>query len=290
MWYIDTPECLLCLLESRYSELRNLRVNDPIIYARLGEYIMRNADRGRVTVFVESHNWIRRELNNNDLHASEKSVLERYVKEAIGSLIMALGDDVIKYVELAAAANSVDIPMRGYRFDMGNFINRLSDEVAWLGITRDELRSTIESARSIGYVVDNAGEFQVDKALLIKLRELGKEVVVYARSEPYEVDVTASYVINETRDLGIKVVGSGSAYTALFNKELWDGMRRHDVLFLKGLDNFETYLELDPPLSNAIMVLRVKCPLIARILNIPINTPIIATPAYVMSKFRVAVS
>ncbi|MGC8543706.1 MAG: hypothetical protein ACP5NQ_07160, partial [Vulcanisaeta sp.] len=79
-------------------------------------------------------------------------------------------------------------------------------------------------------------------------------------------------------------------YTALFNKELWDGMRRHYVLFLKGLDNFETYLELDPPLSNAIMVLRVKCPLIARILNIPINTPIIATPTYVMSKFRATVS
>jgi uncharacterized protein with ATP-grasp and redox domains len=81
------------------------------------------------------------------------------------------------------------------------------------------LREVIARAGSIGYVVDNAGEFQFDKALIKRLAELGREVVVYARSEPYEVDVTEEYVINELHGLSnVKVVGSGNAYSALVKR------------------------------------------------------------------------
>jgi uncharacterized protein with ATP-grasp and redox domains len=48
-----------------------------------------------------------------------------------------------------------------------------------LGITRDGLREVIARAGSIGYAVDNAGEFQFDKALIKRLAELGREVVVF---------------------------------------------------------------------------------------------------------------
>ena len=282
MWYIDTPECLLCLLESRYSELKKLNVKDPSMYVELGRYVMENAGRGRVAVFIESHVWLRRRLGINDPHSDEKTSLESLARDAIGNLLSNLGNDVVKYVELAAAANSVDIPMRGYRFSTEDLLARLNDEVRWLGVTRDGLRNAIARAGSIGYVVDNAGEFQFDKALIKKLVGLGKEVVVYARSEPYEVDVTEEYVIDELHGLSnVKVVGSGNAYSALAKKDLWPSLGSHDLLIMKGLDNFETYLELKPRLGSALFLLRAKCPLIARLLGVPTNSPVIASRDYV---------
>jgi len=282
MWYIDAPECLLCLLESRYAELKKLNVKDPAMYMELGRYVMENAGRGRVAVFIESHVWLRRRLGIDDPHNDEKASLESLAKDAISNLLSDLGDDVVRYVELAAAANSVDIPMRGYRFSTEDLLARLNDEVRWLGITRDGLREIIARAGSIGYVVDNAGEFQFDKALIKRLAELGREVVVYARSEPYEVDVTEEYVINELHGLSnVKVVGSGNAYSALAKKDLWPSLGSHDLLIMKGLDNFETYLELKPRLGNALFLLRAKCPLIARLLGVPTNSPVIVSRDYV---------
>jgi len=66
----------------------------------------------------------------------------------------------------------------GYRFGTDDLLARLNDGVHWLGVTRDGLRKVIARAGSIGYVVDNAGEFQFDKALIKRLAELGREVVV----------------------------------------------------------------------------------------------------------------
>ena len=66
----------------------------------------------------------------------------------------------------------------GYRFGTDDLLARLNDRVHWLGVTRDGLREVIARAGSIGYVVDNAGEFQFDKALIKRLAELGREVVV----------------------------------------------------------------------------------------------------------------
>jgi hypothetical protein len=135
--------------------------------------------------------------------------------------------------------------------------------------------------------VDNAGEFQFDKALIKRLVGLGKEVVVYARSEPYEVDVTEKYVIDELHGLSnVKVVGSGNAYSALAKKDLWPSLGSHDLLIMKGLDNFETYLELKPRLGSALFLLRAKCPLIARLLGVPTNSPVIASRDYV-DKIRI---
>ena len=57
-------------------------------------------------------------------------------------------------------------------------------------------------------------------------------------------------------------------------------------MIIKGLDNFETYLELRPGLGNALFLLRAKCPLIARLLGVPTNSPVVASRGYV-DKIRI---
>lgn len=50
-------------------------------------------------------------------------------------------------------------------------------------------------------------------------------------------------------------------------------------MIMKGLDNFETYLGLKLRLGN-------ECPLIARLLGVPTNSPVIASRDYV-DKIRI---
>ncbi|WP_156519654.1 ARMT1-like domain-containing protein [Caldivirga sp. MU80] len=87
-----------------------------------------------------------------------------------------LGETVEK--ETVETTNLYRLRRDGYRFGTDDLLARLNDGVHWLGVTRDGLREVIARAGSIGYVVDNAGEFQFDKALIKRLAELGREVVV----------------------------------------------------------------------------------------------------------------
>lgn len=137
-----------------------------------------------------------------DPHGNEKSMLEKVAGELISRL--SLGNDVINYVRLAASANSVDIPMRGYDFSIDDFVRNILEEPTWLGTNPEDLRSRLSHAGSIAYLVDNAGEFQFDLLLIRRLSSMGAKVVVYARSRPYESTslMTTSLTSPETLRLG----------------------------------------------------------------------------------------
>ncbi len=271
-WYISVSDCLLCALESRFSELRRLGINDVRLFAELGRATMDLAHLGRAAVFIESFNEVVRMINNVDPHASEKSVLEGLANELISRL--RLGDDVVEYVKLAASANSVDIPMRGYEFDINDFVGRILEEPAWLGTSPGELRDRLGGVGSVAYLVDNAGEFQFDLLLIRRLSSMGVRVVVYARSRPYEVDVTYDYVASRAVGFGVRALPGN--YSAFWYNDVVRELMDYDLVISKGLDNLETFMERRPGLNNVLFLFRAKCPLIARLLNVERNKPVIS--------------
>ncbi|ADY00870.1 hypothetical protein VMUT_0659 [Vulcanisaeta moutnovskia 768-28] len=271
-WYISISDCLLCVLESRFSELRRLGINDARSFTDLGKIVMELAPLGRATVFTETFNYMARSLNNVDPHADEKLMLERTARELIGRL--SLSDDVIDYVKLAASANSVDIPMRGYDFSVDDFVKNILEEPTWLGTNPIDLRNELNHARKIAYLVDNAGEFQFDLLLIEKLASIGINVVVYARDKPYEVDVTYDYVINKARNAEVRELPGN--YSAFWYDEVIRELMNYDLVISKGLDNLETFMEKSPILKNVLFLFRAKCPLIARLFSVERNKPVIS--------------
>ncbi|GAB6948308.1 DUF89 domain-containing protein [Vulcanisaeta sp. JCM 16161] len=271
-WYVSINDCLLCVLESRFSELRRLGVNDVRAFADLGRAVMDLASMGRATVFIESFNYIVRITNNVDPHADEKLMLEKTASELISKL--GLGDDIVNYVKLAASANSVDIPMRGYSFSVGDFIRNILEEPTWLGTNPEDLRSRLSGAGSIAYLVDNAGEFQFDLLLIRKLSSMGVKVVVYTRSRPYEVDVTYDYVIGFAGEFDVRALPGN--YSAFWYDDVVRELMNYDLVISKGLDNLETFMEKRPKLNNVLFLLRAKCPLIAEMLNVERNKPVVS--------------
>ncbi|WP_054842245.1 ARMT1-like domain-containing protein [Vulcanisaeta distributa] len=274
MLYIETPECILCALESRMQEIRKFGgVDDVHTYARITMHISNLVPRGRTPLFIESFDLITRILNNEDPHADEKRELEDTASLVISRLINDAGNDIARYLEIAAAANSVDVPMRDYQFDINDFVNKLLEEAVWLNTSREELTKLLGSIGDVGYVVDNSGEFQVDALLIRKLIDMGLRVTVYARGMPYEVDVTADYVSKVLGDK-VRVVSTGNRYPAFYNKGLWRDLGNHELIISKGVGNFEAYLESGLRL-RVLFLFRAKCGPMIRLLRVPKNSPVV---------------
>mgnify|MGYP001770679663 FL=1 len=271
-WYVSVSDCLLCALESRFSELRRLGISDVRVFADLGKVVMDLASLGRAAVFIESFNGMVRMIGTVDPHADEKAMLERVTSELISKL--RLGDDVLDYVRLAASANSVDIPMRGYDFRVEDLVNRIFEEPIWLGTDPASLRNRLGNARSVVYLVDNAGEFQFDLLLIRKLSSMGVKVVVYARNRPYEVDVAYDYVVSKVSNAEVRALPGN--YSAFWYGDVVRELAGYDLVISKGLDNLETFMEKKPELNNVLFLFRAKCPLIARLFNVEKDRPIIS--------------
>ncbi|ADN51099.1 ARMT1-like domain-containing protein [Vulcanisaeta distributa] len=273
MLYIETPECILCALESRTQELKKLGINDINAYTQITMHISNLIPRGRTPLFIESFELVTKILNNDDPHANEKKELEDTASLIISRIINDAGNDITRYFEIAAAANSVDVPMRDYQFDINDFVNKLLEEAVWLGTSREELIKLLGGVKDIGYIVDNSGEFQVDALLIRKLIDLGLRVTVYARGLPYEVDVTANYV---SRVLGdrVRVTSTGNRYPVFYNRGLWRDLSMHELIISKGVGNFEAYLESGLRLK-VLFLFRAKCGPMIRLLRVPKNSPVV---------------
>jgi uncharacterized protein with ATP-grasp and redox domains len=274
MLYIEVPECILCALESRMQEIKKFGVNDVNNYMRISMKISELIPRGRTPLFIESFEEIIQILNNNDPHAKEKVELENVASSILHRVIENAGDDTTRYFEIAAAANSVDVPMRDYQFDIDDFVNKLLEDAVWLGISKNKLGELLGSVRSVGYVVDNSGEFQIDALLIRRLVDVGINVTVYARGLPYEVDVTADYVSKVLNNTNVKVVSTGTRYPVFYNRSLLGSLKEHDLVISKGVGNFEAYLENDLNLK-VLFLFRAKCGPMIRMLRVPKNSPVI---------------
>ena len=112
------------------------------------------------------------------------------------------------------------------------------------------------------YVLDNAGEAQIDLVVAEALERNGVKPTFVVRSEPYEIDVVeedlASYKV-------IKTPGNISPVRWL----------REGFILAKGIANFEAYIEWGT--VPALLLFRAKCEVLSRVFSVPRNAPIIIT-------------
>lgn len=135
-------------------------------------------------------------------------------------------------------------------------MDRILEEPIWLGTDPASLRSRLGNVRSVAYLVDNAGEFQFDLLLIRKLSSMGVDVVVYARSRPYEVDVTYDYVASLARNFRVRALPGN--YSAFWYGDVVNELAGYDLVISKGLDNLETFMERKPGLDNVLFLFRLS--------------------------------
>ena len=185
-------------------------------------------------------------------------------------------DPLLTACKLAIAGNSIDLGPQVEQGDLESIIeSTLSSPLAY-----DDYQKfcrNIDSASSILYLADNAGEIVFDKLLIEEIyrrREL--TITVTVRDKPIINDAT----MEDARAIGLDQVatvisnGSDAPATILSQcspevKALFDSA---DVIIAKGQGNYESLSDEE---FNIFFFLRAKCPVVAVPLNVQVSDPVL---------------
>ncbi|WP_341871677.1 ARMT1-like domain-containing protein [Pyrolobus fumarii] len=237
------------------------------------------AQGGRTRAFVESFVLIYTLAGYNNPNQEVKEKINRVMIEAAPLLLERLPKNPRLALEVSAAANAVDVEMLDYRFS-GSLLEALSEKPEYRYTSADEVDEILSRAKRIAILLDNAGEAVVDLIVAARLVEHGKSVTLYARSKPYETDVTVDEVRELLGVLGLQleVRGSGTHYPPHHPaSEVRNELEEYDLVLAKGIANFETFLEA-PLKTQTLSLLRAKCSPLARLFNVEKGKPIIVNP------------
>ena len=291
MPFLDTL-CYLCLVKSRET------------LAHFGlDHVLRRAVRSsyrRSQAFYEPFRIAYKYLDDGYRKYYEAKKFE------LNILAYKIVPEIVKYIEsrlkrfwellaFLASTNSVDIPMIGYEFATNKYLLDIIEGVEKTKILARRY-TDLTSLKRVAIFVDNAGETLIDVAILARLAErFGIEkLIVYARKDPYEVDVTYQDMIDFIIEMIYDVIGNVKleilprrAYPLQPIDGKIDDVVKADVVLVKGIANFECFLEdMREGLAKVyhektFMLFRAKCPVLASFFKVSIGTPIVVDKLFI---------
>jgi hypothetical protein len=188
--------------------------------------------------------------------------------------IAAAPDPLALATRLAIAGNVIDMGMKSMiaEDDVRESIRHALEE-PFVGEWED-YRSAAASAKSILYLADNAGEIAFDRLLI---EQLGADrVTVAVRGTPVLNDATRA----DAEAVGLHKIttvidnGSDAPATLLHDcrPELQERFAAADMIIAKGQGNFES---LSHRGHDVFFLFKVKCPVIAAHVDLPMGTQIL---------------
>ncbi|MBN2381272.1 DUF89 family protein [bacterium] len=133
-----------------------------------------------------------------------------------------------------------------------------------------EFKRHMERAKEILYLADNAGEIALDRLLI---EELGPErVTLVVRGSAVINDATLEDVLEVGLSGLVRTMDNGSDAPGTILEDCSPAFREKfhtaEVIIAKGQGNFET---LNDVKTNIFFLMKVKCPVIARHVGLPIG-------------------
>ena len=191
--------------------------------------------------------------------------------------VVASSDDrLLTACKLAIAGNTIDLGPASKYADINSIVETALTSP--LGIDNyAEFRESINNAQRILYLGDNAGEIVFDRVLIQELRrikDLSVDFVV--RESPIINDVTLADAVYVGLDRIASIISSGSDAPGTILSQCSPQMLRlyhsADIIIAKGQGNYES---LNEERQNIFFLLKVKCPVITRLLGVNIGNAIL---------------
>ena len=185
--------------------------------------------------------------------------------------VESASDPLLMAARLAIAGNVIDMGVNGNltEADVRQALKQALTE-PFFG-EEDRFRQAIAQAKSILYLADNAGEIAFDRLLVEQL--LPERVTFVVRGAPVLNDATLIDARTVGLDQIVEVIDNGSDAPGTLlpdcSQELRDQFATADLIIAKGQGNFET---LSNELGNIFFLFKVKCLVIADLVNQPIGT------------------
>ncbi len=213
---------------------------------------------------------IREITGNNDPY---QKIKKDNIDEALSlypelkELIEKSDDRLLTAIRIAIAGNVIDLGVNKNFNIVDDLKKILKQDFAFCDY--EEFKNQLSKAKSILYLGDNAGESVFDKLLI---EELGKPVTYVVREIPVINDCVIADAVASGIDEVAEIISSGSTAPAtilnLCNLEFIDRFEDADLVISKGQGNFEGLSQVN---RSVFFMLKAKCPVIARNLNVKEN-------------------
>lgn len=219
------------------------------------------------------HRIVREECNVNDPYRKVKKECNDLALELYPELrrnVKSSEDPLITAVRLAIAGNIIDLAAMS-EFDLDKTISQVIESDFALNDFQD-LVDSLDRAKTIAYIADNAGEIVFDKLLLetILARYEIERTLFAVKGAPIINDATvedAKYVgIDKIPCVELIEVATGESGTGLErdSEEFLNELDSADVVISKGQGNYEALSDR----AGIFFLLMAKCPVVARDLDV----------------------
>ncbi len=268
------PDCIPCGVRQALEAAR-LVSDDPAFHERvLRETLKTLAELDYSlpppVIASETHRLIRKLSGVEDIYHEAKHRFNSFVLDRLSrfkSMVESSRNPLETALRLALAGNVIDF---GVRDDLDESevesTIRQALEAELDSATIQQLRRSLENARTVVYVGDNTGEIVLDRLFIETiLEELGPlDICFVVRGRPILNDAT----LEDAKQVGIdkicRVVDTGCDVPGcLLNRcspECLAEIERSDLVIAKGQGNYETLDELK---QETFFLLKVKCQIIA---------------------------
>lgn len=273
----STLDCMLCLLRQSLEAARfatsDVKLHEEILAQTMRLTLESGFDTDPPRLGTIVHKIVRDVTQDPDPYYAEKKRFNQMALERIDQtrkVILNAADRFETAARLAIAGNSID-------FALG----ALDENAIQLGLQKAidqplvgsvaEFRQTVEQAKTILYLTDNAGEIVYDRLFveLLVSDEYQKDVTVAVRGKPILNDA----LLEDAEEVGLTkiapVIGNGGdGLGVLFDMtspEFNEIFANADLVIAKGLANYETLgvgpQEIKP--HKIAFLFKAKCPFIA---------------------------
>lgn len=269
-------ECYFCHTKTIQELIKKFRPDKKIaedfifsIHKLLGE----NRDMINPKLATEIHRIARDKLNNQDLYASEKDLANKTLLDDHvfwQSFIDNSENPFSTAVKLAVVGNIIDYGAHSLNGDLIEQITSLFSIPLKLDRTM-ELNTAINTAHSILYLGDNAGEVFFDRLLIEKINH--PDLTYVTRGKPVINDITIDDALQVGIDNVCKLISNGydapSTLLEYCSDEFIEAYNSADLIISKGQGNFEGLMNENHP--NTYFLLIAKCQPMAELLNVDKN-------------------
>jgi len=275
-------DCTPCIVRQALDAAKMVST-DPSVRERIVREVLHwasemNFDEPPPFLGQRIHRRLREITGVKDPYRTAKDHLNRMAMDLLPDLkseVESAEDPLMAAVRLAIAGNVIDMGVNGNitESDVRQSVrDALLEPIAgeW-----NDFRQAADRARTILYLADNAGEIVFDRLLIEQLSP--PRVTLAVRGSPVINDATVA----DARAVGlseiVQIIDNGSdAPGTILEDCSQDFVRRFaeaDLILAKGQGNFETLS--DEP-RNIFFLFKVKCPVIAAHLGLPVGSHVLA--------------
>jgi len=275
-----TPECLSCILRQAV-EASEYATEDLLLRYRALKQVIGYLDGidwnkpEHVQIASRVHRIIRKVTRNPDPYSQLKKLSNEMALEWLSRPGTSNNNlSFLTAIRIAAAGNMIDYgAIKTIEQPEVLFAKALKGEIDSNEVER--VKRIIEGSKHVLYLCDNAGEIAFDKLLVSIIQTLGSEVTVAVRGDPVMNDATLEDASEVEMNKLAKTISTGAEACGIIlsesSPEFLNAFNQADLLISKGQGNLESLINVRPK-PTTVYILKVKCNLMANLLNSKIGS------------------